>query len=240
MKLQNKVALITGAGRGIGAASARLFAAEGAKLILVSRTKSELDALARELFDTYDADTLVLACDVTKAADVKAMAEQAVATFGRIDILVNAAGVGHLKPVLELSVEEFDQMIDLNLKGVFYVSKYVCEVMAKQKSGLVINLPGILGKTIMAMSSGYSASKYGVTGLTKAMATDLKRDGIRFTLLHLGGVNTSFWDSITMKVQRDKMLSVGDAASVVLNAALAPLQAVLSEVVLQPESHQMF
>ncbi|MBC8042173.1 MAG: SDR family oxidoreductase [Rhizobacter sp.] len=239
MQLQNKVALITGGGRGIGAESARLFAEAGAKLILVSRTKPELDALAKELFDTYDTDTLTMVCDVTKAADVKSMVAEAAAHFGRIDILLNAAGTGQLKPVLELAVEEFDAMIDLNLKGTFYVSKAVCEVMVKQKSGLVINLPGILGKHAMLMSSGYSASKFGVTGLTKAMALDLRREGVKFTLLHLGGVNTSFWDNVSMKVQRDKMLTARDAAQAVLQAALAPQSAVLSEITLQPENHQM-
>lgn len=239
MQLQDKVALITGGGRGIGAESARLFAEAGAKLILVSRTKPELDALAKELFDTHDTDTLTMVCDVTKAAEVKSMVAEAAMHFGRIDILLNAAGTGQLKPVLELAVEEFDAMIDLNLKGTFYVSKAVCEVMVKQKSGLVINLPGILGKYAMLMSSGYSASKFGVTGLTKAMALDLRREGIKFTLLHLGGVNTSFWDNVSMKVQRDKMLTARDAALAVLQAALAPSAAVLSEITLQPENHQM-
>ncbi len=239
MKLQNKVVFITGAGRGIGRESAKLFAKEGAKLVLMSRTKHQLDELARELFELYDTDSLVEPCDVTNAAQVKAAVENALATFAKIDILLNAAGVGHLKPVTELSVEEFDQMIDVNLKGVFYASKFVTEAMAKQKSGLVINLPGILGKAVMRMSSGYSASKYGVTGLTRAMMQDFAREGVKFTLLHFGGVDTPFWDNITMKVQREKMISVHHAAEMILLAATQPAQFVLNELVLQPESHQL-
>lgn len=146
MKLLNKVAVITGAGRGIGRESARLFAREGAKLVLASRTKDELDTLAKELLDYHDADSLVFPCDVTKSSEVKALINKAVETFGRIDILLNSAGVGHLKPVTELSVEEFDEMIDVNLKGTFYASKFASEVMVKQKGGHIINLPGILGK----------------------------------------------------------------------------------------------
>jgi short-subunit dehydrogenase len=239
MKLLSKVAVITGAGRGIGRESARLFAREGAKLVLASRTKSELEALAKELLDYHDADALVFPCDVTKSNEVKALMEKAVEAFGRIDILLNAAGVGHLKPVTELSVEEFDEMIDVNLKGTFYASKFAAEVMVKQKGGHIINLPGILGKAVMRMSSGYSASKYGVTGLAKAMTQDLMRDGVKITLLHFGGVDTSFWDKITMRVQRDKMLTVQQAAEMVLMSATQPSNLVLGELVLQPESHQL-
>ncbi|MFN3385148.1 MAG: SDR family oxidoreductase [Candidatus Thermochlorobacter sp.] len=239
MKLEGKVALITGAGRGIGRASAIRFAREGAKLVLASRTQSELDTLAKELFDLYDTDSLVVPCDVTKAAEVKSLVDRAVSTFGRIDILLNSAGVGYLKPVTELTVEEFDEMIDVNLKGTFYASKFVSEVMVKQKSGHIINLPGILGKAVMRMSSGYSASKYGVTGLAKAMTQDLMRDGVKISLLHFGGVNTTFWDKITMRVQREKMLTVDQAADMVLLCATQPEQLVLGELVLQPESHQL-
>ncbi len=239
MKLLNKVAVITGAGRGIGRESARLFAREGAKLVLASRTKDELDTLAKELLDYHDADSLVFPCDVTKSSEVKALMDKAVETFGRVDILLNSAGVGHLKPVTELSVEEFDEMVDVNLKGTFYASKFAAEVMVKQKSGHIINLPGILGKAVMRMSSGYSASKYGVTGLSKAITQDLMRDGVKVTLLHFGGVDTSFWDRITMRVQRDKMLTVQQAAEMVLISATQPSNLVLGELVLQPESHQL-
>jgi short-subunit dehydrogenase len=239
MKLHNKIALITGAGRGIGKESARLFAKEGAKLVLASRTKHELDDLAKELFEQHDTDTLVFPCDVAKSQEVKSLIDKTIETFGRLDILLNAAGVGHLKPVTELLVSEFDEMIDVNLKGSFYASKFAAEAMVKQKSGHIINLPGILGKAAMRMSSGYSASKYGVTGLAKAMTQDLMRDGVKITLLHFGGVDTTFWDKITMRVQRDKMLTVQQAAEMVLISAVQPQNLVLGELVLQPESHQL-
>lgn len=239
MKLLNKVAVITGASRGIGRESARLFAREGAKLVLASRSKERLDALAKELLDFYDADALAFQCDVTKASEVKALMDKTIETFGRIDILLNSAGVGQLKPVTELTVEEFDEMIDVNLKGTFYASKFAAEAMAKQKGGHIINLPGILGKAVMRMSSGYSASKYGVTGLSKAITQDLMRDGVKVTLLHFGGVDTTFWDKITMRVQREKMLAVQQAAEMVLMSATQPSNLVLGELVLQPESHQL-
>ncbi|MDW8466399.1 MAG: SDR family oxidoreductase [Chloroherpetonaceae bacterium] len=208
-------------------------------LFWLAGTQSELETLAKEVFDLYDTDALVVPCDVTKSAEVKALVERAVATFGRIDILLNSAGVGYLKPITELTVEEFDEMVDVNLKGTFYALKFVSEVMVKQKSGHIINLPGILGKAVMRMSSGYSASKYGVTGLAKAMTQDLMRDGVKISLLHFGGVNTSFWDKITMRVQREKMLTVDQAADMVLLCATQPDQLVLGELVLQPESHQL-
>ena len=113
--------------------------------------------------------------------------------------------------------------------------------MVSAKKGSVIMFPGILGKTVMKNTSIYSASKYAVTGFTKALVEEHKRSGIRYSLFYLGGVNTSFWDNpnVNMRVQKDKMLSVDEVAKAVFYAALQQGDSVLSELVLQPESHQM-
>ena len=130
-------------------------------------------------------------------------------------------------------------MLAVNLGGVFTVTQAVARHMAARRSGRVINLPGSMGRAVMANATGYCASKWGVVGLTKAMAVDLKRSGISFTLLYLGGVDSPFWDDIDMRVQRDKMLTVDDAAHAIVYAASQPANAVLNELVLQPESHQL-
>ncbi len=111
--------------------------------------------------------------------------------------------------------------------------------MEKQKSGSVVVLPGILGRAAMSQAAAYCASKFALTGLVKALAMEYKRAGVRFSLLHLGGVNTSFWDSMTMRVQREKMLTVDAAARAVFFAATQEGDGVLGELVLQPESHQL-
>lgn len=238
-QLSGKVALITGAGRGIGRASALQMAKAGANLILISRTLADLEALEAEI-RPYNVQSMVLPADVTKPEQVAQAVEEAIVTFGHIDILVNAAGVGVIRPFLELSLADFDFMLDVNLRGTFLVTQAVAAQMLKQKRGLVVNIPGILGKTPMMNASGYCASKFAVTGLTRAAALDLKRYGVRFSLLHLGGVDSPFWDNIDgMRVQRDKMLTVEDAARAVLYAVTQPDTGVLTEMTLQPESHQL-
>ena len=111
--------------------------------------------------------------------------------------------------------------------------------MEKQKSGHVVAVPGILGRAPMAQAAAYCASKYALTGMLKSLALEYKRAGVRFSLLHLGGVNSTFWDSIPMRVQRERMLTVEAAARAVFFAASQEGEGVLNEIVLQPESHQM-
>ena len=237
--LSGKVAVITGAGRGIGRATALKMAQEGADLVLVSRTTSELETLAAEI-KSSGGRVLALPADVTDPHQVSQVVQQAVAAMGHLDILVNAAGVGVIRPFLELSLADFDRMMAVNVRGVFLVMQAVAAQMVQQKRGLVVNLPGILGKTAMMNASDYCASKFAVTGMTRAAALDLKRHGVRFSLLHLGGVDSPFWDNIDgLRVQRDKMLTVEDAARAVLYAVTQPDMGVLTELTLQPESHQM-
>ncbi len=238
-QLSGKVALITGAGRGIGRATALKFAEEGADLVIASRTAAELESLENDL-RAFGVRTLAIPTDVSKKAQVESLVAQAVDTFGQIDILVNSAGLGVIRGTLELTEEEFDRMLNVNTKGTFLVSQAVAAKMAVAKKGHIINIPGILGKAAMLNAAGYCASKWAVTGMTKAMALDLKRYGIKFTLLHFGGVDSPFWDNIDgMRVQRDKMLTLDDASRAILYVVTQPDALVPSELVLQPESHQL-
>ena len=141
-----------------------------------------------------------------------------------------------LKPLTE---DDFVRVMNANARGAFLTLKAVLPVMERQRSGHVIALPGILGRAPMAQASIYAASKYALTGLLKSLALEYKRAGVRISLLHLGGVDSSFWDTITMRVQRDKMLTIDAAARAVLFAAMQPDDSVLGELILQPESHQM-
>ncbi|MBA3823553.1 MAG: SDR family oxidoreductase [Ktedonobacterales bacterium] len=236
--MTQQVAIITGASGGIGAATARALAAEGAHVVLTARRGEVLHELTEALL-AGGHEALAVAADVTDAAQVAEVVRQAQETFGHIDLLVNAAGVGILKPFLDLTEADLDQMLAVNCKGTFLMSQAVARVMAMQKRGTIINVVGVLGRAPMANSAGYAASKYAVNGLSKVLAQDLRRLGIRTTALYLGGVDSPFWDAIDMRVQRDKMLSVTDAANAVVYAATQPDALVLNELVLQPESHQL-
>lgn len=239
MNLSKTVVMIVGAGRGIGRASAELFAEAGADLVLASRTEAELSELEGNLESRYGARTLSIQTDVTDESQVKRLVNETITRFGQIDKLIYTAGVGVLKPFGETTVEEFEHLMAVNVKGAFLLCKSVLPLMEQQKRGHIIAVPGILGRAPMAQAAIYCASKYALTGMLKALALETKRAGTRISLLHLGGVNSGFWDTISMRVQRERMLTIDAAARAVFFAATQEGEGVLNEIVLQPESHQM-
>lgn len=239
MNLSNTVTMIIGAGRGIGRAAAELFAEAGADLVLASRSEAELSELEANLESRYGARTLSLPTDVTDGTQVKRLVAETISRFGRIDKLVYTAGVGVLKSFGQTTAEEFEHLMAVNVKGAFLLCQSVLPLMEKQKRGHIIAVPGILGRTPMAQAAAYCASKYALTGMLKALALEVKRAGVSISLLHLGGVNSGFWDTISMRVQRERMLTVEAAARAILFAATQEGEGVLNEIVLQPESHQM-
>lgn len=239
LNLTGTVVLVVGAGRGIGRKSACMFAEAGASLVVASRNEAELMDLSFKLERRHHAPVLAVTTDVRDAGAVGRLVEEAIGRFGRIDTLVYAAGTGVLKPFAETTPEEFERVMQTNVGGAFNVCRAVLPVMSEQKGGRIVALPGILGRAPMAQAAAYCASKYALTGMLKSLALEYRRAGVRISLLHLGGVNTSFWDSVTMRVQRDKMLTVEAAARAVLFAATQEGEGVLNEIILQPESHQL-
>lgn len=236
-RMDGKVAVVTGASRGIGNATARMLHEAGATVVLASRDGDALDGFARALGDRAEAAP----ADVTKSGDVERLVSGVLERHGKIDLLVHAAGAGMLKNVLEVGEEEFDRLVELNLKGAFLTMQRAARAMSENGGGTIVTFPGVLGRAPMAMGAAYCATKYGLVGLVKAMAVDLKRANVRFGLLFLGGVDTSFWESpdITLKVQRDKMLSAEAAARAVMFAATQAAPGIVAEIVIQPENHQV-
>ena len=238
MNLEGKTALIVGASRGIGRASAELFAKAGANVVISARNETELME-AEFALNNIGGEVLALAADASIEADVKALVDESIKRFGKIDYLIHAAGAGILKPFGELTAEDLDKLMTANVKTAFNVLQAVLPKMAENKFGRVVAIPGILGKAPMMQASVYCAAKYALTGMIKCLAQEYKRFGIRFSLMHLGGVDSNFWDDITMKVQRDKMLSIDAAANAVFFAATQQGEGVMAEVVLMPENHQL-
>ncbi len=236
--LEGKTALIVGASRGIGRASAELFARAGANVVISARHETELME-AEYALNNLGGETLALAADAAVEDDVKALVEQSIGKFGAIDYLVLAAGKGILKPFAQLTAEDLDTLLTANVKTAFNVLQAVLPTMAERKFGRVVAIPGILGKAPMAQAAAYCAAKYALTGMIKCLKDEYKRDGIRFSLMHFGGVDSPFWDDVTMKVQRDKMLSIEAAANAVFFAATQAGEGVMSEIVLMPENHQL-
>ncbi|MCM0589009.1 MAG: SDR family oxidoreductase [Gloeotrichia echinulata IR180] len=234
--MQDKVIVVVGATGGIGSALTRKLAPTGAKLVLAARDAVRLRTLALEL----PGEVLTVPCDITDPQQANTLIEKAVAEFGQIDVLVNAAGAGILKAYNSLEPADLDKMLDINLKGSFYTTQAAAQEMQKRKSGHICNLVGILGKHSMPMAAAYSASKFGVVGFSKCMAEELKRFGIKFTLFYFGGIDSPFWDNVSLKVDRKKMLSPQTAANAIFFALTAEPQAVPMEINIQPDSHLFF
>ncbi len=238
--MQSKVVVVVGATGGIGAALVPKLAEAGAKLVLVARDADKLEELVNNLEDDYDIEAIAVPTDITKYAQVEAMVQKAIVQFGQIDVLVNAAGAGVMKQFLRIEPQELDQMLDLNLKGNFYTSQVVANVMKDRKIGHICNVIGILGKHPMAMAAAYCASKFGAVGFSKFMADELRRLGIKVTLFYFGGIDSPFWDNVSLKVDRSKMLTTETAANAIMFALSADPQAVPMEINIQPESHLFF
>lgn len=239
MDLEGKTCLVIGAGRGIGRRVAELFSKTGANIVISSRTESDLLELEYQLNSEGNSNVLVAVGDAANEYDSRQIVAKAVERFGSVDYLIHAAGLGILKPFSELDNSDLDAMLNANVRSAFNMFQAVLPLMSEQKFGRVVAFPGILGKAPMIQAAGYCAAKYALTGMVKCLAQEYKRFGVRFSLMHLGGVDSSFWDEITMRVDRTKMLSVDAAAQAAFFAATQEGEGVMAEVVLMPESHQL-
>jgi 3alpha(or 20beta)-hydroxysteroid dehydrogenase len=185
-RLAGKVALITGAGGGIGAAAARRFAEEGASLLLSDANAERATQLAQELGDLAHAR----AHDVTSEEDWQAVIEWALEQHGRIDVLLNNAGVFLAAPLADTTLEEFRRVMDVNVLGVFLGMRAVAPVMSEQKAGSIVNVSSVAGLTGGPLLSAYAASKWAVRGITKVVAKELAPFGVRVNSLHPGQIDT--------------------------------------------------
>jgi NAD(P)-dependent dehydrogenase (short-subunit alcohol dehydrogenase family) len=190
MKLKDKVALITGGGRGIGKAIAQAYAREGAKLALCARTSADLDQTVKELRG-MNAEAEGWTCDVSLEAPVKEFVAAAHKKFGRIDILVNNAGVmTRPAPMTELDVKKWDYTIAVNLRGPFLVSQAVLPIMMKQKAGSIINVSSMIGRGAYANFLAYATSKWGLEGFSQTLAAEARSANIRVNSVDPGYVAT--------------------------------------------------
>jgi short-subunit dehydrogenase len=233
--VKGKYVLIAGATGSIGSQTAKLLAGSGAQVFLTGRNAEKLRAVAEQLSIPQ---TYIFAADLSVPEQVQQLAQQFFAVFPSIDVLVNASGVGIIKSMDTLSEVEFLRSLNYNLYAPFLLIKNFLPNMKEQKKGLIINIPGVLGKTPMAGAAAYSASKYGLVGMMQSIREELKRTDIRITNLFLGGVDSAFWDTIDLRVQREKMIRAEEAAKAIWFLCQQPASGVVSEMVLQPFNHQ--
>jgi NADP-dependent 3-hydroxy acid dehydrogenase YdfG len=239
----NKIALITGATSGIGQACAIKFAHNGFDIIVTGRRKDRLDLLEKELRKLYKITVLTLCFDIRQKNEVISQLDKLEKRWQKIDVLVNNAGLAlDLKPIHEGSLEDWDTMIDTNLKGLLYMSRVVSKMMIENGSGHIINIGSIAGKEVYPNGNVYCATKHAVDGLTKAMRIDLVKHGIKVTQIAPGAVETEFSD-VRFKGDKDrakkvyegyKPLSAEDVAEAIFYVTTFPPHININDLVIMP------
>ena len=202
MKLSNKLALVTGGGRGIGRAIALAFASEGAQVAVAARTLAQVETVAEEIEKTFNLKSLALVCDVSDSANVERMFADIRESFGReVDIMVNNAGVAESATIAKTTDDLWNKHLAINLSGTFYCSRAALPSMLKNTWGRIINIASIAGKTGAPYISAYSASKHGVMGLTRSLAMEVGPSGVTVNAICPGYVDT---DMVAQGIERIK------------------------------------
>lgn len=229
--LDGKVALVTGASRGIGLAIARRLASIGARVSLCGRNSKQLESAANECKQA-GSEAIAVVADVTLPADITKLVESTERTLGPIEILINNAGIGYFAPVQDADTSKWDNVLDTNLKAVFLLSHAVAPGMIRMGRGHIVNIASLAGKNSFAGGAIYCASKWGLLGLTGCMAEDLRAHGIRVCAVCPGSVSTDF--SFPSGRDKSKMLQPDDVAHAVAAILTQAPQSFISEVLLRP------
>ncbi|GHF38369.1 NADP-dependent 3-hydroxy acid dehydrogenase YdfG [Deinococcus metalli] len=242
LKLSGKVALITGASSGIGAATARALAEVGAAVVLAARRRERLDTLAAEI-TAQGGRAAVVAADLAEPAQARDAVTQAVSAFGQLDILVNNAGLMLLGPVADADATDWHRMLDLNVLALMHATQAAIGVMKPQGSGHIVNISSVSGRGSGPTSAGYSATKWAVGGFSEGLRQEVRLHGIRVTVVEPGVVATELTDHITHTATKDAYegriaqmtpLEAEDVAAAVVYAVTQPQRVNVNEILMRP------
>ena len=229
---QDKVAVITGGGTGIGLATARLFAQSGYSVVITGRDATRLKRAANDI-STQHGQVTAIPCDVRDPASVKKIFSEIGKQHSSIDVLINNAGVSHaLAPVDQLPIETWRDVIDTNLTGMFLVTRAALPLM--HAGGTIVNNLSVAAVQPFGGFSAYNASKYGALGFTHALREELRKRGIRVLALLPGATDTDIWSQFWPDAPREKMISAETVAQAVLHAVSAPANATIEEIRIGP------
>jgi NADP-dependent 3-hydroxy acid dehydrogenase YdfG len=244
--IKDKVVIITGASSGMGEAAAKHLATLGATVVLGARRADKIEKLAKDINET-GGKALSIKADVTNLDEVKNLVDTAVKQFGRVDVIINNAGVMPLSPMDRLNVEEWNTMIDVNIKGVLNGIAAVLPYMKEQKSGQIINTSSVAGHKVFNGSAVYSATKYAVRALTEGLRMEIKPYNIRTTIVCPGAVKTELLEHISeadiQQANKDYVGEVGISpdsfARVVAFAISQPEDVDINEVIFRPTAQEL-
>jgi NADP-dependent 3-hydroxy acid dehydrogenase YdfG len=238
--LNGKVAVVTGASSGIGEATVRSLAGEGAAVVAGARRKERLDGLVEEV--TRDGGkAIAVECDVTDEQQAHALVDRAIEEFGKIDILVNNAGVMLLSKVEKGLSDEWRQMFDVNVLGLLYATDAAVEAMKRQGSGHIVNVSSVAGRKTRPTGGVYSGTKFAVNAISEALRQELLEDGIRITIVEPGAVATELTEHITdeevrkgLKQRNIEPLQSEDVANAIAYAVSQPQRVSVNEILIRP------
>lgn len=220
--LTGKIAVVTGASKGIGKAITNLFAEKGAIVYALSRTVAT---------DPMHDNVIPAPCDLTDGQQVSSAIQQIIKERGTIDFLINNAGIGHFAPIHELEESQWDEMMNVNLKGAFLCTKYVVPHLLAKGSGHIINISSVAGIEGFPRGTGYSASKFGLMGLTDSLMKELKPHGIKVSVICPGSVQTHFGGT----EPKDYALLPEDVAFMAYQMVASPQRVIMNQVVMRPK-----
>ncbi len=230
MKLEDQVAIITGGGRGIGRAAALTFAREGVSVAVVAKTGFEIEGVAREI-NNLGGRAIAIKTDVSQEDQVEAMAQKVMDEFGRIDILVNSAGVAEHAHIQEIQTDVWDLTMNVNLRGIMLCTRAAYRNMLKQRSGYIINISSGAGKRGSVRYGTYSTSKFGVIGFTQSLAAEGRQNGIKASVICPGPVATRMRAGNHPGEDPAAIMKAQDIADVALFLVNQPKRAYIGEVV---------
>jgi len=230
MNLKNSVAIVTGASKGIGKSIAMTLAKEGVSVVLAARSAELLSNVQKEI-ENAGGRAVVVATDVTSENSVKNLIIETHKHFNRIDILINNAGVGIFSNVVDMKTDDYEAMMNINMKGVFLCSRGVLPTMIKQKHGEIINIASLAGKNSFVGGSVYSATKWGLIGFARSLMLEVRDHNIRVVTICPGSVNTNFNDT---ERNNSQIIQPEDVAETVLFTLTMPNRVNVSEIDIRP------
>ncbi len=244
--INGKVVVITGASSGLGEAAARHLAAEGARVVLGARRKDRIKSLADEL-TRGGGKAVAVQTDVTDRAQVKRLVDAAVEQFGRVDVMINNAGLMQQSPLERLKVDEWDNMIDVNVKGVLYGIAAVLPHMQRQKSGHIINVSSVAGHKVTPAGTVYCATKHAVRAISEGLRTEVKPYNLRTTIISPGAVDTELPSHITdeesasgvQKFYENVAIPADSFARAVAFAIEQPADVDINEILFRPTGQEL-
>ena len=236
--LKGKVALVTGASKGIGRASALRLAESGANIVIGATSVDLLETLRRDI-TSLGVESLAERCDVTRLSDCEGLVKQAIEKFGKIDILVNNAGVGFSGKIVDSDPKQAHEMVMVNILGVYYMTRAILPYMMEQQGGDIINIGSVASLKYSPNFAMYSATKFAVRAFSEALRNEVQGHNIRVTLIHPGMTKTAFFDSFTqggspIPLDKGEILKPEDIANAIHFALTRPQGVSLNEVTVRP------